>query len=241
MHTQFEIRYLSSQFYREHPHQKFPELLVKKRRPYFCLEMPDRPGTYLCVPFRSNLYNMDGFHFRHSTMDPAKHPQPGLDFTKIVITKAGSFSDEKPFIDKGCYRDARRYAHLIKKQAFRFVRRYVDYCTCAKPMSMREMQHRIMFSTLPYFHRELSLSRAHLVRTKRGFVPIYFDPATHKIKSGFFQKKGLAIPLSVMDFMNKIGHKFPAIEQNHAIRHKIAEAMKNPGFPIEIPQNTIRR
>ena len=76
---------------------------------------------------------------------------------------------------------------------------------------------------------------------RSGFVPIYFDPASHKVKSGFFQKDSMAIPLSVIEFKEKIGRKFPAIEQNAAIRHKIAVAIKSPGFPIEIPQNTCNK
>ena len=238
MRDQFEIRYLSSQFYREHPHWKFPELLVKKKRPYICWEMPNNQGFYLCIPFRSNLHNKDSFYFLRSKMDSDKHPHPGLDFRKPVIIRANSFSDEKPVIDSGCYRDVRKYASLIRKKAFRFINRYVDYCTCARPMSIRAMQQQIMFSTLPYFHKELNLSRTHLIKTKRGFVPIYFDSASHKVKSGFFQNDNIAIPLSVMEFKKKIGCKFPAIEQNTAIRHKIAAAMNSPDFTIEISQNT---
>lgn len=93
----YEIRLLSKQFYEDHPHKQFPQILVKKMRPYACWEIPDKPGTYLCVPFRSNMTSTDGFRFRNSTMNLDKHPHPGLDYRKaVIINNPEYFLDKKP-------------------------------------------------------------------------------------------------------------------------------------------------
>lgn len=238
MSKKYEIRLLSKQFYEDHPHKQFPQILVKKMRPYACWEIPDKPGTYLCVPFRSNMTSTDGFRFRNSTMNPDKHPHPGLDYRKaVIINNPEYFLDKKPVIDKGNFKDFKKFSFLIEKQAFRYIKSYVNYCTCAKPIVPKNFEHHTRFSTLPYFHKELSLSGAHLIKFDKEHIPIYFDPITHKVKSGFFTKNKISIPLTIVEFRNKIGKKFPAIDSNVAIRHRIAEAIKSPGFSIEISQN----
>lgn len=96
MKCTISIYSLSHKFYST----QYPEIAVKKRRPYSCLLLEYIDGIIICIPFRSHVHHKFAYHFKHSVR--SKRTKSGLDYTKTVLeyidntTKAVVDQDERP-------------------------------------------------------------------------------------------------------------------------------------------------
>ena len=50
-----EIHSLSAKFFTDYPHSQYPEIAVKKNRPYSCLLIEYMDDLFICIPFRSHI------------------------------------------------------------------------------------------------------------------------------------------------------------------------------------------
>ena len=46
-----EIHSLSAKFFTDYPHSQYPEIAVKKNRPYSCLLIEYMDDLFICIPF----------------------------------------------------------------------------------------------------------------------------------------------------------------------------------------------
>ena len=76
-----EIHSLSAKFFTDYPHSQYPEIAVKKNRPYSCLLIEYMDDLFICIPFRSHIRHPHAYHFKSSAR--SQRSQSGLDLGVI--------------------------------------------------------------------------------------------------------------------------------------------------------------
>ena len=61
-----DIYKLSDEFFADYPADRYPELMRKPDRPYYCLLIDIHTDYFICVPFRSNIRTCLHKHMRTS-------------------------------------------------------------------------------------------------------------------------------------------------------------------------------
>ena len=144
-----ELRKLSKEFYKDYPHNQFPEMESKLGRPYVVL-LVEINNVKFAIPLRTNIRH--AFCYKFKTSDRKTESSTGIDFSKaVVITKDSYLGEETDINDK-------EYLELQEKSFFiikRF-RKYVsDYISFRKNGGNEYIARRYMFSTLKYFDNVL--------------------------------------------------------------------------------------
>lgn len=156
MEYDVEIRQLSQKFANDYPEKIFPELMLKRGRPYTCLLIDTHDDFFICVPFRSSISHNTAYLFKNTKR--SKKSRSGLDYTKMALIKDTDYIDNTTAIV-----DNDEYVETIQniERIVRDVNKYIsDYCKHIKQedkLAERDFARRYKYSTLPYFHDILGL------------------------------------------------------------------------------------
>ncbi len=154
MKKDFKIISLKKEFYAKYPKEKYSEMLTKEERPYNCIMTKSEKGYYICIPYRSYINHRLSFRFKNKY---GKY-RPGLDFTKIIILNDLHFvSDEDVFIDDDQYKETCIHINRIYNDACKYVEDYRLHMLGLKRVKKEVFNRKYQFSTLQYFHNELSI------------------------------------------------------------------------------------
>lgn len=147
-----EIYSLSTQFYLDHPQSQYPEILMKKNRPYSCLLVEYYDGLFICVPYRSNVRHTYAYHFKTSAR--SRRCQSGLDYTKSVLIKNTDYIDStvSAIVDQDEYKETQLNLPRIVREVTAYVTDYRDDLNGTQKLHHREWARRYSHSTLPYFN-----------------------------------------------------------------------------------------
>ena len=166
----YQIIKLSPRFYSDYPNPPFTELEQKENRQYTCLLFQTHYDFFICIPFRSNIKHKYAFHFKHSIR--AQTNKSGLDYSKIVIISKTEYLDNKQgYIDKDEFLEMKRHFTFIKRQALSYVEDYMNHLNGSHMLHPQEFKRRYQFSTLPYFHSQLSLTSPSFPKSRLPSLP----------------------------------------------------------------------
>ncbi len=145
-----QIYSLSSEFYAAYPNTCYPEIVVKKDRPYSCLLIEYMDDIFICVPFRSHVRHNYAYLFKNS--ERSRRCRSGLDYTKIVLIKNSAYlSDEKAVVDSDEYKETIRNLPKIVDEVYKYILDYKNDLNGVRKLHPKEWQRRYGMSTLPYF------------------------------------------------------------------------------------------
>lgn len=150
-----DIYSLTAQFYIDYPKSKYPEIAVKKDRPYSCLLVEYMDDIFICIPFRSHVRHKYAYHFKNSVR--SQHCQSGLDYTKAVLVRNYDYLDTSTpaVVDQDEYKEAMQNLPRIVREVYEYISDYKDDLNDVKKLHPREWQRRYGMSTLPYFNNLL--------------------------------------------------------------------------------------
>lgn len=80
MEFDVKIYQLSSDFQKDYPTGRYPELMCKKGRPYSCLLVDLHQDYFICIPYRSSIQHNNAFLF-------GEHSVPGEQGRGWIIPK----------------------------------------------------------------------------------------------------------------------------------------------------------
>ncbi len=146
-----EIYSLSSQFYTDYPSDQYPEIVVKKGRPYSCLLVEYMDDLFICIPFRSHVCHKYAYHFKNSVR--SRQGQSGLDYTKSILIKNNDYLDTTipAVVDQDEYRETMRNLPRIVQEIFEYISDYKKDLNGIQKLHPKEWQRRYGKSTLLYF------------------------------------------------------------------------------------------
>ena len=152
----YQILKLSTDFYDTYPHEKYPEILLKRERSYNCLLLESHYGYFICIPYRSEINHPYAFKFKGTKR--SKRHSSGLDYTKIIIIKETRYFDNSPaIIDKDEFLKTERFIKRIRNEALNYIETYINHIQNTAPVDVAEYKRKYSKSTLPYFHKELGI------------------------------------------------------------------------------------
>ena len=146
-----EIHSLSAKFFTDYPHSQYPEIAVKKNRPYSCLLIEYMDDLFICIPFRSHIRHPHAYHFKSSAR--SQRSQSGLDYTKSILIKDNAYIDATvpALVDQDEYKETMVNLPRIVQEVFSYISDYRDDLNEVRKLHPREWQRRYGRSTLPYF------------------------------------------------------------------------------------------
>lgn len=145
-----DIYSLSSKFYIDYPYATYPEIAVKKGRPYSCLLLDYIDGLFICIPFRSHVRHKYAYHFKNSVR--SKQSQSGLDYTKIILIKNNDYINDTTLaiVDLDEYKETVQNLSRIAREVYKYISDYKDDLNGISKLHPKEWQRRYGMSTLPY-------------------------------------------------------------------------------------------
>ncbi len=148
----YQLNYLSDEFYAKYNHTDYPEIENKDNRPYMVILIKIENNTF-AVPFRTNVPHNNCYKFKNSTRPT--NSVTGIDYTKAVIVNESKYiGDDARINDKEYIELNDNYLFIIKK--FRkFVTDYIEFANGKKAYYASK---KFKFTTLKYFHKELGIS-----------------------------------------------------------------------------------
>ena len=154
-----DVCQLSHSFYSAYPLTQYPEIMRKNERPYTCLLIETREDYVICVPFRSSIHHNDAFLFTNTKR--SLHTRSGLDYKKTVIIKDLSYIDSTTpvVVDNDEYTAMMINIRTIVTEVDRYIKAYVNHVSGSAILHQREFLRHYRFSTLPYFHDILGVSK----------------------------------------------------------------------------------
>ena len=157
MDYEFELMHLSSKFVSDYPADKFPELLLKSGRSYNCLLIDSHDGYLICIPFRSSVKHNNAYIFTSSKR--SERSRSGLDYSKMAIISDLDYLDNTipAIVDKDEYKEMQLQMDVIVSESLEYVDKYIDHVTGKNPLHSKEYERKYLYSTLPYFHKELGI------------------------------------------------------------------------------------
>lgn len=151
MDFEVKIYQLSSEFLKDYPKERCPELMCKKGRPYSCLLVDLHQDYYICIPYRSSIQHNNAFLFQGTQR--SRKTRSGLDYSKIVlINKECYFDKAKAVVDQDEYTETLKNIKRIVGEAVDYVDIYIEHVSGRKRLHPKEYRRRYQYSTLPYFH-----------------------------------------------------------------------------------------
>lgn len=158
MEYDVEIYLLSDKFLKDYPKTKYPELMLKKERPYSCLVIDTHDEYFICIPFRSSISHNNAYIFKGT--ERARKSRSGLNYSKVVLIKDISYinSSKAAIVDQDEFTTAKRNMNRIVDEIIKYIDGYVNHINGSILLHNREFERKYKFSTLPYFHDILGLS-----------------------------------------------------------------------------------
>lgn len=148
---QYQLNYLSAEFYKRYNNSDYPEIENKGTRPYMVMLIKIGNNTF-AIPFRTNLPHNNCYKFKNSVR--TTKTATGLDYTKAVIINDKNYIGAAAKIDDKEYVELNdRYGFIIK-QFRKFVSDYIEY---ANGKDTFYNSKKFKFTTLKYFHNELGI------------------------------------------------------------------------------------
>lgn len=154
-----DICQLSHSFYAAYPLAQYPEIMRKDGRPYTCLLIETHEDYFICVPFRSSIQHNEAFLFTNTNR--SLHTRSGLDYKKTVIIKDESYIDltTPVVVDNDEYTAMMTNIGTIVNEIDEYIETYINHINGTATLHQREFLRRYQFSTLPYFHDILNISK----------------------------------------------------------------------------------
>ena len=147
----FQLNYLSSEFYEKYNNSIYPEIENKDKRPYMVILIELNNNTF-AIPFRTNVPHNNCYKFKNSTRPT--NSVTGLDYTKAVIVNERKYIGADARInDKEYIELSNNYQFIIKKFG-KFVSDYIEFANGKKSYYAFK---KFKFTTLKYFHNELGI------------------------------------------------------------------------------------
>ena len=140
-----ELRKLSIEFYKDYPHDKYPEMESKLGRPYVVLLVKINEIKF-AIPLRTNIRHAYCYKFR--TSDRETDSVTGIDFSKAVVISKESYLGEETDINDKEYLELQEKTFFIISKFKKYVDGYIDY---RKNGGNEYIAKRYAFSTLKYF------------------------------------------------------------------------------------------
>lgn len=134
--------FLSDKFYEDFPHEKYPQMEIKKNRPYAHVQV-EVYNQLFCIPLRSNVDHPHAYFTN-------KRERCGVDYSKAVIINDAKYIDDKTrvFLRQNEYNKLKGKDFIIKRQFLEYVELYKQ-AKIDDTVSHRE--DILKFSTLQYF------------------------------------------------------------------------------------------
>jgi len=134
--------FLSDKFYKDYPHDKYPQMEIKVDRPYAHVHV-EAYGQLFCIPLRSNVDHPHAFFTN-------KKAKCGVDYSKAVVITDENYIDRtrKAYLRQDEHRKLRGKDFIIKQQFEAYVELYKQ-AKVDKTVDHRE--DILRFSTLQYF------------------------------------------------------------------------------------------
>ena len=140
-----ELRKLSSKFYKDFPHTKYPEMESKSERPYVVL-LVEINGIRFAIPLRTNIRHSYCYKFR--TSDRETDSVTGIDYSKAVVISDDSYLGQETDINDKEYLELQEKVYFIVSKFRKYVEGYIDY---KKKGGNEHVAKRYQYSTLQYF------------------------------------------------------------------------------------------
>lgn len=153
MNSAYELNYLSDSFYDKYNHKDYPEIEIKRERPYMVLLVKIDFNTF-AIPFRTNVKHSYCYRFKNSNRDT--DTVTALDFTKAVVVNDEKYIGNAATIDNKEYIElSRKYYFIISK-----FRKYLDGYNKYVDGKLNEYDaKKYKYTTLKYFNVELKSNK----------------------------------------------------------------------------------
>ena len=153
----YQVLNLTTKFYDDYPNPPYEEIIRKDTRPYNCLLIQSHYDYFICISYRSHVNHKFAYKFKYSAR--SRKTDSGLDYTKIVIIKNTDYiGASDAVIDADEYRETRDNIEFIKKDSQTYIDNYINHMLGQSiKYDERAFQRTYGFSTLKYFHNELSI------------------------------------------------------------------------------------
>jgi hypothetical protein len=155
----YQILNLTKSFYSNYPDPPYKEIVRKDARPYNCLLVQSHYDYFICIPYRSHINHKFAYRFKNSIR--SKKSKSGLDYSKIIIVKDTQYiGNTDAIVDKDEYNETRDNIEYIRNDAIRYVDDYVEHILgLSSKYDETEFNRIYRYSTLQYFHKELSIGK----------------------------------------------------------------------------------
>lgn len=151
MEFEVAIYQLSTEFIRDYPSHRYPELMYKKGRPYSCLLIDLHLDYFICVPYRSSIHHKNAFLF--SGTERSRRTKSGLDYSRMVLVEKTEYLDSaNVVVDQDEYNETIRNIKKIAGEVLDYLEDYIHHADGSRTLHPREYARKYQYSTLPYFH-----------------------------------------------------------------------------------------
>lgn len=140
-----ELRKLSTAFYKDYPHSKYPEVESKINRPYIVL-LVEINQIQFAIPLRTSIRHSYCYKFKKS--DRKTDSATGIDFSKAIVVTNKSYLGEETDINDKEYLELQEKAFFIISKFKKYV---LDYINFKKYGGNEFVSKRYKYSTLNYF------------------------------------------------------------------------------------------
>ncbi len=134
--------FLTEQFYKDYPHEKYPQMEQKETRPYTQVYTNIGGGGF-AIPLRSDIKHP------HALWTDKKNCC-GVDFSKAVVVLKPEYIDAKtsPHIRENEFEALRGKEYIIKQRMIKYILKYKE---AKKDQSNPRNKFLCAFSTMQYF------------------------------------------------------------------------------------------
>ena len=140
-----ELRKLSKDFYKDYPHNEYPEMESKLGRPYVVL-LVEINNIKFAIPLRTNIHH--AYCYKFKTSDRKTESATGIDFSKAVVIISQNYLGEETDINDKEYLELQEKAFFIINKFKKYIDDYIKY---KKSGGNEHVAKRYMYSTLKYF------------------------------------------------------------------------------------------
>ena len=144
-----ELRKLSEDFYKDYPHDNYPEIEYKSGRPYVVLLVKINRNLF-AIPLRTNIRHSYCYKFKTSNRET--NSATGIDYSKAVVISKKSYLGEETDINDKEYLELQEKTFFIILKFKKYVNGYINY---KKNGGNEYIAKRYAYSTLKYFDNYL--------------------------------------------------------------------------------------
>ena len=148
---EYQVNYLSDEFYKKYNRYDYPEIEEKSNRPYMVVLIKIESNTF-AIPFRTNVTHNNCYKFKNSTR--STKTITGLDYSKAVVVNDRKYIGDAARINDKEYIELNDNYHFIIKQFGKYVSDYIKY---ANGNIGYYSSKKYKYCTLKYFHKELGI------------------------------------------------------------------------------------